>query len=123
MLATLALLAVVHIAPAADSVAGAWKISGDVMGNAFGAMCTIKQAEAVLSGSCVDDGGVARPMTGEVKDGKITFKYASDYQGQPLTIAYTGTLVSSPRQLKGSVDVQPMGVGGTFTGTPAPAAP
>ena len=92
------------------------------MGNAFGVVCTIKQASAALSGSCIDDAGMAHPITGEVKEGKITFKYASDYQGQPLTVAYSGTL-ASPGLLKGTVQVQPMGVGGTFSGTPVPAKP
>lgn len=122
MLIALVLLTVIHAPPAADSLPGTWKISGDVMGTAFGVTCSIKQVDAVLSGACVDDQGTSHPITGEVKEGKITFKYASDYQGQALTVVYAGTL-ASPSLLKGTVLVQPYGAGGTFSATPVPAKP
>jgi hypothetical protein len=122
MLSTLALLSALAAPAAADSLPGTWKLSGDVMGNPVNTTCTIKQAGATLSGSCTNDSGNPFAITGEVKDGKFTFKYASDYQGQPLTIVHTGT-IASPTQLKGTIEVQPMGVTGTFTATPAPAKP
>jgi hypothetical protein len=120
MLLPLALLTALHAAPAADSIGGTWKLSGDVMGNPVNTTCTIKQAGAALSGSCTNDQGNPFVITGEVKEGKFTFRYASEYQGQPLTIVHSGALPSAA-QLKGTIEVQPMGVTGTFTATPAPA--
>jgi hypothetical protein len=122
MLLSLALLAALHSSPAADSLAGTWKLSGDVMGNPVNTTCTITQTGATLGGSCTSDAGEKLALTGEIKDGKFTFKYDSDYQGTALTIVHAGT-VASPTQLKGTIDVQPMGVSGTFTATPVTAAP
>ena len=121
MLLSLALLTALHSAPVTDSLAGTWAISGDVMGNPVATTCTIKQTGAVLSGSCTGEAGQKLDLTGEVKDGKFTFKYARDYQGTPLSIVHTGSL-TSPTQLKGTIEVQPMGVTGTFTAAPAPAS-
>lgn len=122
MLLSLALLATLHAAPAADSLSGTWQIKGDVVGNPLDQACEIKQAGATLSGTCTGQAGEKLPLTGEVKDGKVVFKYASDYQGTALTIVFTST-ASTAKQLKGSIEVQPMGVTGTFSATPAPAKP
>jgi hypothetical protein len=121
MLLTLALVSALHAA-SADSVPGTWKITGDVMGNPLDQTCTLKQADTTLTGTCTGPQGEALPVTGAVKDGKVTFKYPSDYQGTALTIVFTGTF-AAPKQLKGSIEVQPMGVTGTFTAAPAPAKP
>ena len=122
MLLPLALLAALHAAPADDSLSGTWQIKGDVMGNPIDQSCTLKQTGATLGGSCVGNTGEKLDVTGEVKDGKVVFRYKSDYQGQPLTIVYTATNAST-KQLKGTVDVQPMSVSGTFTASPTPAKP
>jgi hypothetical protein len=122
VLLTLALLSALHAAPAADSLPGTWKLAGDVMGNPLEVVCTIQQSAATLRGTCTDGEGTVHPITGEAKDGKVTFKYASDYQGTALTIVYSGTL-ASPTQIKGTVEVQPMGITGTFSAAPAPAKP
>ena len=121
MLLPLTLLAALQLAPA-DSVSGSWKIALDVMGNGAEELCTLKQTGATLSGSCVGSQGEKLAASGEVKDGKVTFQHAGDYQGQPLTIVFTGSF-ASPTQLKGTVEVKPMGIFGTFTGAPAPAKP
>jgi hypothetical protein len=122
MLLPLTLLAALQLAPAADSVSGSWKIALDVMGNGAEELCTLQQTGATLSGSCVGSQGEKVPTSGEVKDGKVTFQHAGDYQGQALTIVFTGTF-ASPTQLKGTVEVKPMGITGTFTAAPAPAKP
>jgi hypothetical protein len=122
MLPILTLLAALHAAPAADSVAGAWQITGDIMGNPLKEVCTLKQAGATLSGSCTNEQGGPYEVTGEVKDGKITFKHGGDYQGTALTFVYSATL-ASPKELTGTVEVQPFGAGGTFTAAPAPPKP
>ena len=122
MLLTLTLLSALHGAPRptpqADSLSGNWQITGDVSGNPLDQTCTLKQTGPTLGGSCIGQTGEKLELTGEVKDGKVVFRYKSDYQGTPLTIVYTATSVSA-RQLKGTVDVQPMGVSGTFAAAPA----
>ena len=122
MLTILSLAAALGVAPAAqaDSISGAWQIKGDVQGNPLNQVCTIKRTADSLSGSCTSEAGLPVPVAGQVKDGKITFQHGGDYQGTALTIIYSGTL-AAPKELKGTVDVQPFGVGGTFTATPAPA--
>ena len=122
MLLALALVSALHAAPvAADSAAGTWKITGDIMGNPLNETCTLKQAGSALSGRCVRaDDGSGTDVTGEVKEGKVTFKHGGDYPGQELTITYTGTF-ASPKELKGTVEVLPFNVSGTFTAAPAPA--
>ena len=120
MLLALALVAALHGAPA-DSLPGTWKITGDIMGNPLNETCTFKQAGTALTGKCTRaDDNSTLDITGEAKDGKVTFKHGGDYQGQELTITYTGTLASA-KELKGSIDVQPFGVTGGFTAIPAPA--
>ena len=118
MLLALTLAAALHATPAADSVPGTWKLTGDVAGNPLIETCTIKQAGAVLSGSCTNDQGGPYEVTGDVKDGKVTIKHGGDYQGTALTIIYSGTL-ASPKELKGTIEVQPFGATGTFTAAPA----
>lgn len=118
MLSTLALLAALHAAPAAaDSVAGNWQITGDVVGNPLNVRCALTQTGTKVGGVCNMDSGKYE-VTGEVKGDTITFKHGGDYQGSALTITYTGVL-GKPRSMKGSVDVQPFGVSGTFTAAPA----
>lgn len=132
MLLAVLLASAVHAAPAPDSLTGAWQVRGDVVGNPLNEICTVTQAGAKLTGSCknTDDAGApAFDLTGEVREGKVTFSHGGEYQGQSLTITYVGTL-AAPRALKGTVDVQPFAVNGTFTATPVapsgaprPAAP
>ena len=117
MLLTLGLLSVLNVA-AADSIPGVWQIKGDVQGNPINEVCTVKQVGTVLSGSCTME-GAKYDLTGEVKDGKITFQHGGDYEGQELTIIYSATL-GSEKEIKGSVFVQPFGVDGAFTATPQP---
>ncbi len=126
MLLSLALLAALHATPAApaaaaDSLSGTWRITGDVSGNPLDQTCTLKQAADSLSGSCIGQTGETLALTGEVKDGKAVFRYKSDYQGTALTVVFTATSYSA-KALKGTMDVQPFGVSGTFSAVPATAA-
>jgi hypothetical protein len=122
MLSTLALLTVLQVVPAADSIPGVWQIKGDVMGNPLNEVCTIEQNGTALSGSCIAAGGEPYELTGEVKEGAITFQHGGEYQGEALTIVYTGTL-AAPGELRGRVEVLPFGVSGDFTATPVAAEP
>lgn len=121
MLNTLALLAALATAPAADSIPATWQIKGDVAGNPLDVKCTFVQTGATLGGSC-DMAGTPVAITGEVKEGKITFQHGGDYNGEALTIVYAGTL-ASPTEIKGTVTVKPFDVSGEFTATAAPAKP
>jgi hypothetical protein len=124
MLLPLALLTALHAAPAADSLTGPWQITGDIAGNPIRTLCTFTQEGAKLGGSCVRSQAPDQklPLTGEVRDGKVRFEYGVDFQGQTLTIVYTGTF-AAPRELKGTVEAQPAGVTGAFTAAPAPPKP
>jgi hypothetical protein len=120
MLPIIALILSLHAAPAADSLAGPWQIKGDVQGNPVNEVCTFTQAGTVLSGSCTSEDGEPALLAGEIKDGKITFWHGGDWDGQALTVIYSGTLASAA-ELKGTIEVRPLNVSGTFTAAPAPA--
>ena len=124
MLLPVTLLVALHASPAADSLTGPWRITGDIAGNPISTVCTFTQDGAKLGGSCVRAQAPDQklPLTGELKDGKVRFEYGVDFQGQTLTIVYTGSF-ASPRELKGTVEAQPAAVTGSFTAAPAPAKP
>ena len=56
-------------------------------------------------------------VTGSVDGSKATWQYQMDYNGSPLTLIYTATLVT--RKIAGTVEVKPFGVTGDFTATKA----
>ena len=118
MLLSLIAATLLHLAPAAD-VTGTWQIRGDIMGSPLNTVCTLKQADTAITGTCSVEGQGAADVKGEVKDGKVTFQHGGDYEGQALTVVYSGTLVS-PTELKGTITINPFDVGGEFTATPAP---
>jgi len=89
---------------AADDVAGAWKISGDVVGNAVDTVCTLTATTA----ACNVDGkpGAASPL-------KVDGKSVSwDWDAGQATLTFKGTL-DTPKSMKGDIEVQ--GVTGSFT--------
>ena len=122
MLLTLALLTSLNGTLSTDSIAGTWKITGDVAGNPVNTICVMKQAGSTLTGNCSSDARGPSALTGDVKDGKVTFQYDIDYEGQPLTIIYSATATAA-KELKGTIDVKPMGATGTFTAVPVAAKP
>ena len=122
MLLMLSLLTALGTAPATDSIPGKWAITGDVAGNPVKTVCTLIRTGTALTGNCTNPEGAPYVLTGEVKEKTVVFRYDIDYQGQPLTIEYTGTLPSST-EMKGTIDVKPMSVSGTFSAVPAPATP
>jgi len=122
MLLAIALAATLHAATAADSIKGNWQITGDVAGNEVNSLCAIVQTGAVISGTCTGATGQPMPITGTAVGDSITFQHGGDYQGQELTIIYTGKLESAA-DLKGTIYVKPFDVSGTFTAKPAPATP
>jgi hypothetical protein len=123
LLAALALALTVGAAPAAaDSLAGSWKITGDVMGNPVVETCTFRQTAAVIAGTCASEAGEFE-VAGELKDGKISFWHAGgDYNGTALTMLWTIDTMT-PTELRGTFVVKPFDAPGTFTAVPAPAKP
>jgi hypothetical protein len=124
MLLPLTLLAALGTASAADSLTGPWRITGEIAGNPISTVCTFTQDAGKLAGSCVRAQAPDQklPVTGEVKDGKVRFQYGVDVQGQTLTVVYSGAF-ASPRELKGTLEAEPLGATGTFTAVPAPVKP
>jgi hypothetical protein len=121
------LVAAALLVPPADSFSGTWQITGDIMGNPLNEVCTITQTGTALTGSCKAAAPAEAPawaVTGEVRGDTVLFSHGGEYDGAPLTLAYSGRL-ATPAQLKGSVMVEPFGAGGTFAAIPmaAVAAP
>jgi hypothetical protein len=100
---------------AENSVTGKWDIQTEVMGNVGSAVCTLKQDGATISGKCTM-GEADQTVTGQITDNKITFKHGAEYNGEALTINYTGKF-DSEKALSGDVTVDPFGVSGTFKAT------
>ena len=100
-------------APEANSLAGKWTLHYNISGNEGDLACTFEQTENDFTGTCKGDQGDVS-VTGKVDATKVTFQYKAEYNGDPLTVIYTGKL-ESPSKVSGTVDVQPMGVDGDFT--------
>ena len=120
MLLTIALVSALTAAAPADSLDGRWKFTSEVSGTNWEQICTFKQAGTALSGSCNGENDAVYPLTGELKDGKLTFEHAGNYQGTAITIIFTGA-AEKPTELKGTILVKPFDAAGTFTAAPAPA--
>jgi hypothetical protein len=106
---------------AQDVASGDWTVAGEVEGVAVNEICSLVQTDAALAGSC-EGMGKKWDTTGTVAGKKITFKHGGEYNGDALTLTYTG-IVQDDGSLKGSIDVSPMDVGGYFTAKKAAAKP
>ena len=105
---------------AADtSITGTWAIDGNVQGTPVPELCKIVQTENKLSGTC-KNGDKITPITGSVDGKKITISHPGEYQGDPLTITFAGTL-NDGGVIVGNIDVEPQGYYGTFTAKKAEA--
>jgi hypothetical protein len=103
-------------AMASDSVAGKWQIHQSIVGNDSDLSCTFAQSGDELSGTC--DGAMGSvKISGKVAENKVTWTVQTEYNGAPLTMKYSGTLASA--KMTGGVSVDPYGVEGEFTATPA----
>jgi hypothetical protein len=108
------LCAVAVSAAAADtSIAGSWNVSTSIAGNDGSMVCTFTQKEATLKGTCTGEDG-DHAVTGKIDGNKVTWQYKIDYNGQPLTLLFSGA-VDSDSRFAGTVDVDPMGVTGDFS--------
>ena len=55
---------------------------------------------------------------GKISEKKVSWSFQSEYEGNPLTLKYSGTLESATK-MTGTVSVDPYGVDGEFTAVPA----
>jgi hypothetical protein len=99
------------------SVAGTWTVRADVSGNQSESNCTFTQKEADLTGSCTSDRGTVM-ITGKVEGTTVNWQFDTQYEGQTLTVYYSGT-PQSAEKISGTINVQPMNVSGEFTATKA----
>lgn len=92
----------------ADDVTGAWKITGDVVGNAVDIGCTFAGAGDKTTAAC----GPA-DKTGPATPAKVTGKDVTwDWDGGQAVLTFKGTL-DTPKTMKGDIEVS--GVTGSFT--------
>jgi hypothetical protein len=98
-----------------QTVPGNWTISGDVQGYPINETCTFTQEKDKITGSCVTD-GTTYDTTVTINDKKVIFSHAGDYQGQALTLTFTGTY-NDKGDIAGDIDVQPLNYAGTYTAT------
>jgi hypothetical protein len=113
------LAAVAAFATAAEppSLTGKWLLHLSIVGNENDATCQLNQNGNELTGTCGAEQGTAQ-LSGKIEDKKVAWSYKIDYNGQPLTLKYAGTL-ASPEKITGSVTVEEFGVEGEFTATQA----
>jgi len=97
-----------------SSLTGKWKIHQSVAGNDSDGECELSQAGDDISGNCKTAEGKDAKTTGKVEGTKVAWSFASEYNGTPLTIKYTGT-VDTEGKIAGNVHVDPFGVDGDFT--------
>lgn len=94
-------------------ISGKWQVQMSVAGNDSTQSCTFTQTGPELSGSCESSNGTVK-ISGKVEGRKATWSYKSEYNGNPLTVAYDGTIESADK-IAGTVSVPEYGVEGTFT--------
>jgi hypothetical protein len=95
------------------SVEGRWMVSANVGGTASNMDCNFTQKDAELTGGCEVD-QTPHDITGKVDGKTVTWQFNTQYEGQTLTVIYSGK-VESPDTFSGTVDVQPLNVSGDFT--------
>ena len=117
-LSLLVLLAALTTLAADHSIVGSWKISINVAGETHEATCTFQQDGEKLTGTCKGEGGEG-PLTGQIQAEKFTWQHQVPYNGDTLTLTYTGSF-SSDTEMKGDLAVSPYDVTGDFTGTKIP---
>jgi hypothetical protein len=99
---------------AQPTVPGSWTITGDVQGYPINETCVFTQDKDKITGSCKDAEGKAYDTTVTVSENKVVLAHGGEYEGQALTITFTGTY-NDKGELAGAIDVQPLNYDGTFT--------
>jgi hypothetical protein len=100
-------------APAKVDLTGKWLFTVQTDNGTGTPTVTLKQQGDSLSGHYSSQLLGERELTGSVKDGRISFRFATELQGTSLTVTYSGT-IESKDAMKGSVDLGGY-ASGTFT--------
>jgi hypothetical protein len=108
----LPLIVLLALPLAAADVSGKWKGEVEVAGNSATPAFTFKQDGGTLTGTYKGMLGEA-PVTGTVEGKKIRWVVKVNYDGNPVTLVYTGT-IESDTLIKGTVDFAGQAEG-TFT--------
>jgi hypothetical protein len=117
----LVFVAVPMFAFGAAGLTGSYNLHSSIAGTDTDSTCSLSQANTQLTGSCKNDTGEVK-LNGTVDGKKVNFKVNTEYNGEPLTVTYTGTLDDSGN-VQGDVDVEPMGVTGDFKLSAAKSGP
>jgi hypothetical protein len=97
------------------SLEGKWTLHYNISGYSGDLDCAFNQKDSDVTGTCKSpDGSVS--VTGKVDGKNVTLQYKTEYNGDELTVVYTGK-VESPTKFAGNVTVQPMGADGEFSAT------
>ncbi len=67
-----------------------------------------------ISGVCKNDRGKSYDTTVTVAENKVTFIHGGEYEGDALTLTFTGAW-NDKGELNGDIDIKPLNVAGTFT--------
>jgi hypothetical protein len=98
---------------------GDWKITGQVQGTPINDACTLVHTDTKVTGACML-GGKQYETTGTVDGKKVTLKHGGEYNGDPLTLTYSGVLADDG-SIAGSIMVDPLNVDGSFSAKKAVA--
>lgn len=99
---------------AQPTVPGAWTIAGEVQGYPINESCSFSQDKEKIAGTCKNAEGKTFDTTVTVSDKKVIFVHGGEYQGQALTLTFTG-IWNDKGELTGAIDVQPLNYDGSFT--------
>ncbi len=100
--------------PASTPAAGHWVISGDVQGVSVAVTCDLTVADDTLAGTCIDGLGKKRTATGTLKDGALSWSFPSEYEGNAITLNFSGKLDDSGARMSGSIYCPEYQADGTF---------
>jgi hypothetical protein len=104
---------VIGVPVAAADIAGSWKVDGSIAQFPVDLVCSFKQADKALTGTCKGTDIGELSITGESDGPKATWQYDVNFQGQQFTIVYSAT-VDSATAMKGTITVMGM-ESGSFT--------
>jgi len=112
-------LPLVFLAAAADvvSLSGQWRVHSNVFGSESDRSCSFVQEHLELKGTCTS-GRASESVTGRVEGKRVTWEVKTEEDGKPLTIEFTGTVISDEK-IAGTMTLVQIGVDGEFTATKA----
>jgi opacity protein-like surface antigen len=108
-------IASLRAASAAD-VSGSWHVTGSVGDTPIDTTCTLAEKDGALSGTCIRKDKKSVDATGSVKGQNIQWHYNSDYNGDAISVNYSGTL-GKDGTISGTIVVDPYNATGEFTAT------